>query len=114
MESALQQSWTWTRENVALIDLAPVKPEWPVAGITGAVAAPECGPMPVTVTLTAGEQQVLTTVLAKPNAPAPFELALERPAEGTATLTIDTPGDGCPVGDTMERRFAQVLDLQPR
>ncbi len=113
-ETALQQSWTWTRENVALIDLMPLGPDWPVTGVSGAIAAPDCGPVPVTVTLSAGDQQVATTVLGKPNAPAPFDLALEQPARGTAILTVDTPGDGCPVGDTMERRFAQVMDLVPR
>jgi hypothetical protein len=113
-ESQMQQSWWWTRENVALIDLVPTKLEWPVTAITGAIAAPQCGPVPVTVTLTAGDEQVMTTVLAKPGEPAPFDLALESPASGTAILTVDTPGEGCPEGDKGERRFAQVLDLQPR
>jgi hypothetical protein len=70
--------------------------------------------VPVTVTLTAGDEQVMTTVLAKPGDPAPFDLALQQPATGTAILTIDTPGEGCPEGDRGERRFAQVLVLQPR
>ena len=113
-DSALQQAWWWTRDNVALIDLVPTSSPWPVTGVTGAIAAPQCGPVPVTVTLTAGEEQVLTTVLAKPGDPAPFDLALTKPAADTAVLTIDTPGEGCPEGDKGERRFAQVLDLQPR
>ena len=113
-DSLLQQSWWWTRDNVALIDLVPTSNEWPVTGITGAIAAPQCGPVPVTVTLTAGDEQVMTTVLAKPGDPAPFDLSLQTPADGTAILTIDTPGEGCPEGDRGERRFAQVLDLQPR
>lgn len=113
-ESLMQQSWWWTRDNVALIDLVPTSEEWPVTGITGAIAAPQCGPVPVTVTLTAGDEQVMTTVLAKPGGPAPFDLTLQRPADGAATLTVDTPGEGCPEGDTGERRFAQVLDLQAR
>ena len=113
-DSLMQQSWWWTRDNVALIDLVPTSTEWPVTGITGAIAAPQCGPVPVTVTLTAGDEQVMTTVLAKPGDPAPFDLSLQTPAKGTAILTIDTPGEGCPEGDRGERRFAQVLDLQPR
>jgi hypothetical protein len=113
-DSALQQSWWWTRDNIALIDLVPTSSPWPVTGVTGAIAAPQCGPVPVTVTLTAGDEQVMTTVLAKPGDPAPFDLALQQPAKGTAILTIDTPGEGCPEGDRGERRFAQVLDLQPR
>ena len=92
----------------------PTKPDWPVTGITGAIAAPECGPVPVTVTLTADDQQVLTTVLAKPNAPTRFDLALKQPADGTAILTVDTPSGGCLVGETQERRYAQVINLQPR
>lgn len=113
-DSLMQESWWWTRDNVALIDLVPTSTEWPVTGITGAIAAPQCGPVPVTVTLTAGDEQVMTTVLAKPGDAAPFDLSLQTPAKGTAILTIDTPGEGCPEGDTGERRFAQVLDLQPR
>ena len=113
-DSLLQQSWWWTRDNVALIDLVPTSTEWPVTGITGAIAAPQCGPVPVTVTLTAGDEQVMTTVLAKAGDPASFDLSLQAPADGTAILTIDTPGEGCPEGDGGERRFAQVLDLQPR
>jgi hypothetical protein len=113
-DSALQQSWWWTRDNIALIDLVPTSSPWPVTGVAGSIAAPQCGPVPVTVTLTAGDEQVMTTVLAKPGDPAPFDLALQQPAKGTAILTIDTPGEGCPEGDRGERRFAQVLDLQPR
>lgn len=113
-DSLLQEAWWWTRDNVALIDLVSTSPEFPVTSVTGAIAAPTCGPVPVTVTLTAGDEQVMTTVLAKPESPAPFDLTLEEPTTGTATLTIDTPGAGCPEGDTGERRFAQVLNLEPR
>jgi len=113
-ETSMGDSWHWTRENVALIDVIPLSTEWPVTGISGAIAAPECGPVPVTVTLTAGDAQVMTTVLAKPGEQATFDLTLEQPSTEQATLTVDTPGDGCRVEDTNERRFAQVLNLQPR
>jgi len=113
-ESSMGDAWWWTRENVALFDLIPTKPEWPVTRVAGEIAAPECGPVPVTVTLTAGDDQESTTVLGKPNEPAPFELALPQPTTDTAILTIDTPGEGCPVNENGERAFAQVLNLEPR
>lgn len=113
-DSLMQDAWWWTRDNVALIDLTSTSPDFPVTTVTGAIAAPTCGPVPVTVTLTAGDEQLMTTVLAKPESSAPFDLTLEEPTTGTATLMIDTPGAGCPEGDTGERRFAQVLNLEPR
>jgi hypothetical protein len=113
-ESSMGDAWWWTRQNVALLTIVPTKPEWPVTSVAGAIAAPECGPVPVTVTLTAGDDQVSTTVLGKPNVPAPFELALPQPSTDPAILTIDTPGEGCPVNENGERAFAQVLNLQPR
>jgi len=92
----------------------PLSTEWPVTGISGAIAAPECGPVPVTVTLTAGDEQTMTTVLAKPDQPAPFDLAFQEPSITPAILTIDTPGEGCPVNENGERSFAQALNLLPR
>ena len=114
VEADMGDSWTWTRENVALVSLTPVSAEWPVTGVSGAIGAPDCGPLPVTVTFTAGDEQAMTTVLAKPGEQAAFDLALDQPSTAPAILTIDTPGDGCRVDDTNERRFAQVLNLQPR
>lgn len=114
VESSMQQWWTWTRDNVALIDLVPQKPEWPVTGISGVIAAPECGPVPVAVTLTAGDEQTMTTVLAKPGQPVAFDLTLDQSSTTPAILTVDAPGDGCPVNENGEKAFAQVMNLQPR
>ena len=36
------------------------------------------------------------------------------PAADAAVLTVDAAGEGCPVGDSGERRFAQLLDVSAR
>jgi hypothetical protein len=113
-ETALRSAWWWTREPRADFVLTPTSAGFPVTGVAGAIAAPECGAVPVTVTLTAGDQKQSTTVVARPTQPAAFDLALATPSPEAAVLTVDTPGEGCPVGDGDERRFAQVLDLAPR
>ncbi len=113
-ETALDSAWWWAREPAALLTLTPTSADAPLTGVAGAIAAPDCGAVPVTVTLSAGDQSVATTVLAAPGEPAEFDLALPAPSADAGLLTVETPGDGCPVGDGGERRFAQVLDVQPR
>jgi hypothetical protein len=113
-ETALQSSWWWARTPSAEFGLTPTSPEHPLTQVSGSIAAPECGALPVTVTLTAGSQSASTTVIARPNQPAPFALTLDAPSAEAGVLTVDTPGEGCPVDASGERRFAQVLDLTPR
>ena len=113
-ETALQSSWWWARTPSAEFGLTPTSPEHPLTQVSGSIAAPECGALPVTVTLTAGSQSASTTVIARPNQPAPFALTLDTPSAEAGVLTVDTPGEGCPVDASGERRFAQVLDLTPR
>ena len=111
-DSALQQTWWWTLQREADFLLTPTSADWPVTSVSGAVMSPPCGPLPITLTLTAGDQRVETTVLGGPDAPTPFELRLAQPSGEPATLTVSAPGEGCPVNDVL--RWAQVFDLDPR
>ncbi|MBI1352145.1 MAG: hypothetical protein GC156_13645 [Actinomycetales bacterium] len=113
-ETFLGDSWWWTRQPSAALTLTPTTPDAPLTGVRGAVAAPDCGALPITVTLSAGAQSSTTTVLAAPGEPASFDLSLGQPSAGQGTLVIDVPGEGCPVPGGSEKRFAQVLDVQPR
>ena len=113
-ETALQSSWWWARTPSVEFGLTPTSAAHPLTQVSGSIAAPECGALPVTVTLTAGTQSVSSTVIARPNQPAPFALTLDAPSAGAGVLTVDTPGEGCPVDASGERRFAQMLDLTPR
>ena len=115
-----QSAWWWTRVPEASITLTPTGPDAPVTSVTGAVKAPECGAVPVTLTLTSGTQQAAAEVLARPGQATPFTLTLAEPSATAATLTVETAGQGCPVDGSDpatpggERRFAQLLDLSPR
>ncbi len=111
-DSALQQTWWWTLQREADFLLTPTDPQATVTSVSGAVMSPPCGPLPVTLVLTAGDQRVETTVLGSPDAPTPFSVALDRPSSEPATLTVSAPGEGCPVNDVL--RWAQVFDLAPR
>ena len=119
-ESTLDSTWWWTRAESARFTFTPIDAEHPMRSLTGAVAAPACGPVPVTLTLdTGGEQQVIE-VAAKAKQPTPFAFTLDSPTASEAVLTVATAGEGCPVDGSDpaagggERRFAQVLDLTPR
>ena len=68
----------------------------------------------MTVTLTAGSQQESAALIARPGQGTPFDLALATPSPEPVVVTVDVPGEGCPVGGLGERAFAQVLDLAGR
>ena len=113
-ESALGSSWWWTRAESASLTVTPIDPEHPVTSISGTVAAPACGAVPVTLTLDAGGEQQSVEVMARAKQPAPFTLALDAPTDDAAVLTVEAAGEGCPVGESGERRFAQLLDVSAR
>lgn len=119
-ETALDSAWWWTRAESADFTFTPLDADHPLRSLTGAVAAPACGAVPVTLTLdTRGEQQVIELV-ARAKQPTPFAFMLDSPSSDQAVLTVATAGEGCPVDGSDpaaaggERRFAQVLDLAPR
>ncbi len=111
-ETALEHAWWWTESPHSTLTLTPTSTEWPIGMVTGAISSPECGPVPVTVTLTAGAQSVTESVLASPTEPTPFTLALPAPTADPVVLVVDTPGLGCPIDGTP--RFAQVRDVAAR
>lgn len=111
-DSALQQTWWWTLQREADLLFTPTDPSAPVTSVGGSVMSPPCGPLPITLALSAGAQRIETTVLGSPEAPTPFALELVAPSAEPATLTVSAPGEGCPVNDVL--RWAQVFDLTPR
>ncbi len=113
-ETSMSDSWWWMRKPGANFALTPTSVGYPFRSISGAIGAPDCGPMPVTVRLTAGERVVEQTVITKPGTPTPFELRLAEPEAGTSTLTVEAQGQGCEVPGLQEPRFARVLNLSPR
>lgn len=119
-ESALDTSWWWTRAESAAFTVTPLDGEHPLRSLTGAVAAPACGAVPVTLTLDAGGAPQTIEVMARAKQPTPFAFTIDEPSTDPAVLTVATAGEGCPVDGPDaasaggERRFAQVLDLTPR
>ena len=118
-ETSMTDSWWWMRKEGANFAITPSSADHPFQAVSGAVQAPECGPIPVTVRLTAGGQVAEETVVARPGTPTDFALRLDRPESGTSTLTVTAEGQGCPVEPGSagsgggERRFARVLNLTP-
>ena len=113
-----QSSWWWTRVPEASLTLTPTGADAPVRTVTGAVGAPDCGAVPVTVTLASGDQEAATKIVARAGQPTPFALTLPEPSATAATLTVEAAGQGCPVDGSEpatpggERRFMQVIDVQ--
>jgi len=113
-ESDLESLWWWTTDPEATFTLTPTSTDAPITTVTGAVAAPPCGPLPVTVTLSAEGQTASATLIAEPRAGTPFALSLPAASAGPATLTVEAPGRGCSPDGPGKPRFAQVLDLAGR
>ena len=110
-ESELDSAWWWTTEPIGEFALTPTDASAPLSSVSGAVTAPDCGPIPVTVTVRAGDQSTSEMVLAVPGEAMPFSVTLDEPTSDPATLTVEAPGRGCPVEGGKGARFVQVLDL---
>ncbi len=113
-DTALQTAWWWTRTPSADFVLTPTTDAAPLTQVSGSISAPPCGAVPVTLTLSAAGQSSSETVVANPDEVTPFTLTLDAPSIEPGVLTVEVPGEGCPLGDLGERQFAQVLDLAPR
>jgi phosphoglycerol transferase len=111
-ESVLENFWWWVKAPQSVFTLTSTRPENPITAVRGAVAAPPCGPRPVTITVAANDQQVSTTLIANPGQPTPFELTLPSPSTSIATLDIQAPGPECRAPDFEGARFVQVLNLR--
>ncbi len=109
-DSVLQSYWWWTTQREGTFTLSPTTPDAPVTGVSGTVRSPNCGPTPVTLTLTADGQRRSVTVAALPDADSSFDLTLDQPSGAEAVLTVAALGEGCDVPG-QGKRFAQVLNL---
>jgi hypothetical protein len=112
--TVLDKQWVWTTDRHATFALKPTSPDFPVTMVSGAIGAPSCGVLPVTVTLTAGDQKQSVNVIGKTDKPAEFTLTLPRPSNEPAQLSVDAPGEGCPVDRSKDHQFAQVVNLTAR
>ena len=112
-ETSMTDAWWWMRKPGANFAITPTGTDYPVQSVSGAIAAPDCGPIPVTVSLAAGDQHAEQTVVARVGTPAPFDLRLDSPETGTATLTVTAQGSGCTMAGVDEPRYARVLNLAP-
>jgi hypothetical protein len=111
-ETALENSWWWVKQPTTVFTITSTRPETPITTIRGSIAAPQCGPRPVTLTLAANDQQSSTTIVAEPGIPTPFELTLPVPSTSIATLDVQAPGPECRGPDYEGARFIQVMDLR--
>lgn len=111
-ESVLENYWWWVKAPQSIFTVTSTRPETPITTIRGSIAAPQCGPRPVTLTFAANDQQVSTTIVASPDAQSPFELTLPAPSTSTATLDVQAPGPECRSPDFEGARMIQVLDLK--
>ena len=107
----LDHSWWWTVEGSSDFTLTPINPDAPLQVVTGAVQAPPCGPLPITVSVFAGKQAVSTTVVARPDTATPFRVVLTDPTSEPAVVSVTAPGPGCDVPGLPGKRHVQVLDL---
>ena len=112
-DSLLEHSWWWTKKPTATFTVTPTRDQSPLTTIAGSITAPECGPLPVTVTLTAGDNATSTTVVANPAQSVAFELTLPTSTTEQAILTVEAPGKGCQVAGA-GTQFVQVGDLVTR
>lgn len=113
-ESELERYWWWATAPTAQFTLTPSSPAHPVRTVTGRVAAPACGPLPVEVTLDAGGQVQSATLIAEPGEGVPFAFEVAAPSDAAAVLTVNAPGRGCDVDGIRPPVFAQVIDVAAR
>ena len=114
MDSSLESMWWWTTQRSSTFTLTATAPDHPVTTVTGALQAPSCGPVPITLTLTGATGVTQTmNVIAKPDGPTPFRITT--PATPEATLQVNTPGRGYAVdGVPGVQQYVQVRDLAAR
>lgn len=112
-ESELTSTWWWLTHPETTFTFTPTDDRVPLVGVTGAVEAPSCEAADITVTLTAGDDVQTFTTEATPGTPVPFDLTLETPVTGQATLAVASTSEGCFDPGIPQRRYAIVRDLTP-
>ncbi|MHB1164247.1 MAG: hypothetical protein ACYC0W_04345 [Candidatus Nanopelagicales bacterium] len=113
-DSELERYWWWATAPSMQLTLTPSSPDHPVRTVTGRIAAPPCGPLPVEVTLEAGGQVQSATLIAEPGDGVPFAFEVVAPTDGAAVLTVNAPGRGCDIDGIRPPVFAQVVDVAAR
>ena len=112
LESDGTQAWWWTKDQQSNFTLTPTRQQTPVTVVRGWIAAPKCGPRPVTLTLRAGTEAATQNLIALPDQPTPFEVTLDEPSVSPVTLEVLATGAACEAEDFAGKRFAQVGNLQ--
>ena len=109
-ERGLEDTTWWTKDSRATFTITPTRAGTPVTIVRGAVAAPECGTLPITVTLVGPSESATTTLIGTPGEVTPFSLLLGNPSAAPVVLQVDGPGSGC-AGSWPGQRFVQVSNL---
>ncbi len=112
LEQEGMDTWWWTKDQRTSFTLTPTREQTPVRVVRGEIAAPSCGPRPVTVTLSSGTERVRQNLIARPTQATPFELILNAPSAAPATLEVIATGQACEAEDFAAKRFARVGNLQ--
>ena len=105
-------TWWWTKDQRTSFTLMPTREQTPVRVVRGEIAAPSCGPRPVTVTLSSGTERVRQNLIARPTQTTPFKVILNAPSAAPATLEVIATGQACEAEDFAAKRFARVGNLQ--
>lgn len=112
IESEGTQTWWWTKNQQSTFTLTPTREETPVSIVRGWVAAPSCGPRPITITLSAGSGETTQNLIALPDQQIYFEITPYKSSDSPATLEVVSNGSACESEDFTGKRFAQVGNLQ--
>jgi phosphoglycerol transferase len=112
LESDGTQAWWWTKNQESTFTLTPTREETPVSIVRGWVAAPSCGPRPITITLRTGSGETTQNLIALPDQPTYFEITPDKPSDSPATLEVVSNGSACEAEDFAGKRFAQLGNLQ--
>ena len=111
-ESELGDYWWWTRDARASFAITPIREDSLITRVRGSVTAPRCGPRPVTITLTGGNEIAQTTLIARPTTPTDFEMPMPTLSSSPAVLTIESPGSACEAATDFRNLYVQVDGLR--
>jgi phosphoglycerol transferase len=103
--------WWWTIAPAATFTLHQVNDNFPVTGITLGLRSSECESAQATISMTneAGDQMTEPTTV-EINPKTTTEVTLNTDPTKTATLTIESSGQGCTVEEFPYPQFVQVIN----
>ena len=103
--------WWWTIAPTATFTLDQVNDNFPVSGITLGLRSSECESAEATISMTnaAGDQITEPTTI-EINPTTTTEVTLTTEPTDTATLTIESSGQGCTVAEFPYPQFVQVIN----